>query len=85
MKQQIERFDIITGKPAEFSPLQKMYLDLEEFIQPRLLGDFCGYDEEQQGFNIVLAIKEIIEAKEQECVALRKKLEDISKIAGENK
>lgn len=67
------------------SKAQNLYLDLEEFIQPRLLDDFCGYDEEQQGFNIVLAVKQIIEAKEQECAALYKKLEDISKIVGENK
>ena len=72
-KQLIERFDI----------LQKMYLDLEEFIQPRLLGDFCGYNEEQQGFNIVLAIKEIIEAKEQECEKYKQALDEIKEYCKE--
>lgn len=53
------------NKPAELSPLQKMYLELEKIIEPRLLDDFCGYNEEVQGFDIVLATKEIIEDKEQ--------------------
>ena len=52
---------------------QNLYLDLEKFIKPKLLDDFCGYDEESQSFNIVLAIKQIIEAKEQECENLKEK------------
>lgn len=68
-------YDVTTGKQAELSPLQKMYLELGKIIEPRLLGDFCGYNEETQGFDIVLATKEIIEAKEQECEALKKQLE----------
>lgn len=51
---------------------QNLYLDLEKFIKPRLLDDFCGYDEESQSFNIVLAVKQIIEAKEQECEIFKK-------------
>lgn len=58
---------------------QNLYLDLEKFIKPRLLDDFCGYDEESQSFNIVLAVKQIIEAKEQECQELHNKLNVISK------
>ena len=58
---------------------QNLYLDLEEFIMPRLLDNFCGYDEETQSFNIVLAVKQIIQAKEQECQQLYKKLNAISK------
>lgn len=50
---------------------QNLYLDLEKLIKPRLLDDFCGYDEENQSFNIVLAVKQIIEAKEQECEKLK--------------
>ena len=65
-------YDVTTGKPVEFSPLQKMYLELEKIITPRLLGDFCGYNEETQSFDIVLATKEIIEAKEQECENYKK-------------
>lgn len=65
-------YDVTTGKQAELSPLQKMYLELEKIIEPRLLGDFCGYNEETQGFDIVLATKEIIEAKEQECENYKK-------------
>ena len=65
-------YDVTTGKQAELSPLQKMYLELEKIIKPRLLGDFCGYNEETQSFDIVLATKEIIEAKEQECENYKK-------------
>lgn len=65
-------YDVTTGKQVELSPLQKMYLELEKIITPRLLDDFCGYNEETQGFDIVLATKEIIEAKEQECEELKK-------------
>lgn len=68
-------YDVTTGKQAELSPLQKMYLELEKKIEPRLLDDFCGYNEETQSFDIVLATKEIIEAKEQECEELKKQLE----------
>ena len=64
-------YDVTTGKQAELSPLQKMYLELEKIITPRLLDDFCGYNEETQSFDIVLATKEIIEAKEQEYEELR--------------
>lgn len=67
-------YDVTTGKQAELSPLQKMYLELEKIIEPRLLDDYCGYNEEMQSFDIVLATKEIIEAKEQECEALKKQL-----------
>lgn len=55
------------------SKAQNLYLDLEEFITPRLLDDFCSYDEETQSFNIVLAVKQIIEAKEQENEKLKDK------------
>mgnify|MGYP007123285039 CR=1 FL=1 len=65
-------YDVTTGKQSKFSLLQKMYLELEKIITPRLLDDFCGYNEETQSFDIVLAIKEIIEAKEQECEELKK-------------
>lgn len=68
-------YDVTTRKQAELSPLQKMYFELEKIIEPRLLGEFCGYNEETQSFDIVLATKEIIEAKEQECEALKKQLE----------
>lgn len=50
---------------------KNLYLDLEKLIKPMLLDDFCGYDEESQSFNIVLAVKQIIEAKEQECEELK--------------
>ena len=56
---------------------QNLYLDLEKFIKPRLLDDFCGYDEESQSFNIVLAVKQIIEAKEQECQELKQELQEV--------
>lgn len=60
-----------TIEGEEFSPLQKMYLELEKIITPRLLEDFCGYNEETQSFDIILATKEIIEDKEQECEKLK--------------
>ena len=56
---------------------QNLYLDLEKFIMPRLLDDFCGYDEKSQSFNIVLAVKQIIEAKEQECQELKQELQEV--------
>lgn len=55
--------------------MEKMYLELEEIIEPRLLDDFCGYNEEAQGFDLALAIKQIIETKEQECEELKEQLE----------
>ena len=55
--------------------LRILHEELLKIVEPRLLDDFCGYDEKQQGFNIVLAIKEIIEAKEQECEDLKKLLQ----------
>lgn len=67
------------NKPAELSPSQKMYLELEKIIVPRLLNDFCGYNEEAQGFDIVLATKEIIEAKEKECEELKKENKRLKK------
>ena len=56
---------------------KNLYLDLEKLIKPMLLDDFCGYDEESQSFNIVLAVKQIIEAKEQECEQLKVELEQL--------
>lgn len=67
--------DVTTRKQAELSPLQKMYFELEKIIEPRLLDDYCGYNEETQSFDIVLATKEIIEAKEQECESQKQSLE----------
>ncbi len=49
----------------------KLYEDLFELVEPRMLGDFCGYDEEKQAFNIIKALKEILETKELECEKLR--------------
>ena len=40
-----------------------LYNDLLEVIQP-YLGDFTGYDEKEQAFNIVQAVKELLEAEE---------------------
>lgn len=37
-----------------------LYEDLLEAITP-YMGDFTGYDEEKQEFNIILAVKELIE------------------------
>jgi len=37
-----------------------LYEDLLEAIMP-YMGDFTGYDEEKQEFNIILAVKELIE------------------------
>lgn len=58
-------YDVTFCKSAKLSPLQKRYLELEEIIK------LCGYNEEMQGFDLVLAIKQIIEAKEQECETLK--------------
>ena len=65
--------DKCIGKSAEPSPLQRMYLELEKVIEPKLLDDFCGYNEETQSFDLVLAIKQIIQAKEQKCEDLKEK------------
>lgn len=37
-----------------------LYSNLLEVIQP-YMWDFCGYDEESQCFDIVLAVREILE------------------------
>ena len=37
-----------------------LYKDLLEVVEP-YLGDFTGYDEKEQAFNIVLAVKELLE------------------------
>ena len=37
-----------------------LYDDLLEVVEP-YLGDFTGYDEKEQAFNIVLAVKELLE------------------------
>lgn len=90
---EIIQYIINKAKENKMSNSQNLYLDLEKFIKPRLLDDFCGYDEESQSFNIVLAIKQIIEAKEQKCEELKKQLdkylnqeeEDIRQLNNDNK
>ena len=37
-----------------------LYDDLLKVVEP-YLGDFTGYDEKEQAFNIVLAVKELLE------------------------
>lgn len=39
---------------------ETFYDKLYQLVEPRLLGDFCGYDEEEQAFDIVQAVKEIL-------------------------
>ena len=34
---------------------------LYNLVEPYLYGDFVGYNEEEQGFDIVQAVKEILE------------------------
>lgn len=50
----------------------KLYDDLLEVVKP-YLSDFTGYDEKEQCFNIVLAVKEILGQLEQENEALKEK------------
>ena len=40
---------------------ETFYDKLYQLVEPRLLGDFCGYNEEEQAFDIVQAVKEILE------------------------
>lgn len=56
----------------------KLYEDLLELVKPRMLNDFCGYDEEGQGFNIVKVLKEILEETELEREKLRADWYDIN-------
>lgn len=44
--------------------LEKAIKDITELIQPHLIDAFCGYDENSKSFDVVLAIKEILEHKE---------------------
>lgn len=44
--------------------LEKAIKDITELIQPHLIDAFCGYDENSKSFNVVLAIKEILEHSE---------------------
>ncbi len=39
---------------------ETFYDKLYQLVEPRLLGDFCGYNEEEQAFDIVQAVKEIL-------------------------
>ena len=54
--------------------LRILHEELLKIVEPRLLDDFCGINDNGE-FDIVLAIKEIIEAKEQECEDLKKLLQ----------
>lgn len=49
----------------------KLYDDLLEVVKP-YLSDFTGYDEKEQSFNIVLAVKELLGQLEQENKELSK-------------
>ena len=39
---------------------ETFYDKLYQLVEPRLLDDFCGYNEEEQAFDIVQAVKEIL-------------------------
>lgn len=54
--------------------LQILHEKLLKIVEPRLLSDMCGINDNGE-FDIVLAIKEIIEEKEQECEDLKKLLQ----------
>lgn len=54
---------------------QILYEKLLKIVKPRLLSDMCGINDNGE-FDIVLAIKEIIEEKEQECENLKKLLQN---------
>lgn len=51
----------------------KLYNDLLEVVKP-YLSDFTGYDENEQCFNIALAVKELLGQLEQENENLKKEL-----------
>lgn len=42
----------------------KLYEDLLEIVEPRMITDFTGYNEDSNSFDIVLAVKEIFESYE---------------------
>ena len=52
------------GKNITVTTESQLYEDLLKVIEP-YLSDFTGYDEENQGFNIVFAIKELLEEREE--------------------
>lgn len=54
---------LIEKKPTYKQRFEALYNDLLEVIQP-YLGDFTGYDEKEQAFNIVQAVKELLEDRE---------------------
>ena len=51
-----------------------LYDDLLKVVEP-YLGDFTGYDEKEQAFNIVLAVKELLE----DSYGVKEKVEDSKK------
>ena len=42
----------------------KLYEDLLKIVEPRMITDFTGYNEDTNSFDIVLAVKEIFESYE---------------------
>lgn len=60
--------------------VKDLYADLLEVIEP-YLSDFTGYDEKEQGFNIVLAVKELLSEFNIENVRLNSCLQEIKEIA----
>lgn len=70
-----ELSQILNTVDKELKSKEQLYNELFKLVESRILGDFCGYDEEKQEFDIILALKEILETKEQECEKLKEKVE----------
>ena len=50
------------GKTREMSKKKDLYEELLKVVEP-YLSDFTGYDEKEQAFDIVLAVKELLEER----------------------
>lgn len=65
---------------AENEQRKDLYTDLLEIVEP-YLSDFTGYDENEQAFNIVLAVKELLSEFSIENDKLKSCLQEIKEIA----
>lgn len=57
--------------------LENGYGILTNFISTRMLDDFTGYNEEANGFDIIQAIKEVIEYQESENTILQNQVDEL--------
>lgn len=80
LKAEIIELKVRKDKAMNEDKFQQLYLELERIIYPQLTDDFCGYNEETQAFDIVLAIKEILSYKDREIARLKIQLDEYKQL-----